>query len=117
MARILGLFKGSQVFSNQQLGHFLLHYPPLTHSLLKREYGSKSPLRFLDLPVDTYLLLWDRVFLCEYDPSVSTVTRRQELNWETCGSRRQKLHQSLMRTAEDLAGMALSLPQDGLPKC
>lgn len=38
--------KGSQVFSNQQLGHFLLHYSPLAHALLKTEYGSNSAKTF-----------------------------------------------------------------------
>lgn len=46
MSRIGDLFKGSQVFRNQQLGHFLLHYSPLTHALLKTEYGSSSLPRF-----------------------------------------------------------------------
>lgn len=42
MSRIAGLFKGSQGFSSQQLGHSLLHYLPLTRFLLKAESSSKS---------------------------------------------------------------------------
>lgn len=49
--------------------------------------------------------------VCDFSPS--TVTRRLESDWETCDSRRQKLQKSLVRTAEHLAGMALSPPQGG----
>jgi len=51
------------------------------------------------------------------DLSFSTVTRRRESDWGSCDARRQKLHKSLVRTAECLAGVALSPAQDGSPEC
>lgn len=53
----------------------------------------------------------------EWDLSFCTVTRRQESDWEPCGSGRQKLQEGLVRTAECLAGLALALPQNGSAKC
>lgn len=83
MSRIGDLFKGSQVFRNQQLGHFFLHYSPLTHALLKTEYGSNSLPRLLNLSVDTCWRLWECVScVSEGDLSFFTVSRRHGSDWE-----------------------------------
>lgn len=88
MSRIGDLFKGSQVFRNQQLGHFLLHYSPLTHALLKTEYGPNSLPRRLNLSIDTCWRLWERVSrVSEGDLSFHTVSRRHGSDWEPCNLR------------------------------
>lgn len=117
MSRIGALFKGSQVFRNQQLGHFFLHYSPLTHALLKTEYGSNSLPRLLNLSVDTCWRLWECVScISEGNLSFCTVSRRHESDWEplTPGG---KSFRGAGETVELLADLALVLPQDGSAKC
>lgn len=117
MSRIGDLFKGSQVFRNQQLGHFLLHYSPLTHALLKTEYGPNSLPRRLNLSIDTCWRLWERVSrVSEGDLSFHTVSRRHGSDWEPVTWEGKALV-GLVRTAEPLAGLALAPPQDGSAKC